>query len=110
MAFLIGFQRQAMENDSADREELARLCRDAQHRFLREHLAWWVPAFSRLMGRENVGGFYAAVGTMLAALMAAERTMFNIEAPSGPVQPSTLERPEECDGCMLAAGTPDEGQ
>ena len=104
MAFLIGFQRQAMDDDSVGCEERAKLCGDAQQRFLREHLAWWVPAFSRLMGRENSGGFYAAVGEMLAALMSAERSLLDVEATSGSVQPSTLERPEECDGCLLAAG------
>jgi TorA maturation chaperone TorD len=101
MVFLIGFQRQAMEDDSADCEERAELCRDAQQRFLREHLAWWVPAFSRLMGRENSGGFYAALGTLLAALIAADRSLLDVEATTGPVQPSTLERPEECEGCQL---------
>ncbi|MCH7728721.1 MAG: molecular chaperone TorD family protein [Planctomycetes bacterium] len=101
MAFLIGFQRQAMEDDSADCEERAELCRDAQQRFLREHLAWWVPAFSRLMGRENSGGFYAALGTLLAALIAADRSLLDVEANTGSVQPSTLEHPEECEGCLL---------
>ncbi len=105
MAFLIGLERQAMADDFTDCEERAAVCRDAQQRFLREHLAWWVPPFSRLMGRENAGGFYAAVGTMLAAFMAAERSLLEVEAASGSVQPSMLERPEECDGCMLAAGT-----
>ncbi len=101
MVFLIGFQRQAMEDDSADCEERAELCRDAQQRFLREHLAWWVPAFSRLMGRENSGGFYAALGTLLAALIAADRSLLGVEATTGSAQPSTLERPEECEGCLL---------
>jgi hypothetical protein len=90
-----------MEDDSADCDERAELCRDAQQRFLREHLAWWVPAFSRLMGRENSGGFYAALGTLLAALIAADRSLLDVEGTTGSVQPSTLERPEECEGCQL---------
>ncbi len=101
MVFLIGLQRQAMEDDSADCEERAELCRAAQQRFLREHLAWWVPAFSRLMGRENCDGFYAALGRLLAALIAADRSLLDVEETTGSVQPSTLERPEECDGCQL---------
>ncbi len=101
MVFLVGFQRQAMEDDSADCEERAELCRDAQQRFLREHLAWWVPAFSRLMGRENSSGFYAALGTLLAALIAADRSLLDVEATTGSVEPSTLERPDECEGCLL---------
>jgi TorA maturation chaperone TorD len=104
MAFLIGLERQAIEADSGDGEERAALCRDAQQRFLREHLVWWAPVFARLMGHENCGGFYTAVGTMLAAFMTAERSLFDVEATTGLVQPSTLERPEECEGCMLAAG------
>jgi TorA maturation chaperone TorD len=110
MAFLIGFQRQAIEEDSGDGEERAALCRDAQERFLREHLAWWAPVFARLMGHENCGGFYTAVGTMLAAFITAERALLNVEATTHSVRPSTLERPEECEGCLLAAGAPnDEG-
>ena len=104
MAILIGLQRRAMENHSADCDERATLCRDAQQRFLREHLAWWVPVFSRLMGRENSGGFYEAAGIFLTAFITSERSLFDIEATTHSVQSSTLEHPEECDGCLLATG------
>ncbi|MBP61444.1 MAG: hypothetical protein CMJ62_07945 [Planctomycetaceae bacterium] len=101
MAFLIGLQRRAMEDKSANREERAALCRDAQQRFLREHLAWWVPAFSRLMGRENSGGFYEAAGIFLAAFIASERSLLDVEATPRAAPPTTRQRLQECDGCSL---------
>jgi len=102
MAILLRLEHQAIEQGSSGSEERATVCRDAQQRFLREHLTWWVPVFCRLMGHENSGGFYESVGTMLAAFITAERSMAKIEATRGPVQPSTLEHPEECEGCSLA--------
>ncbi|MDP7016179.1 MAG: molecular chaperone TorD family protein [Pirellulaceae bacterium] len=106
MSFLIGMERGALEGDSADHQERAAICRDAQQQFLREHLSWWAPAFSRLLARENGDGFYAAVANLLAAWVAAERSLLGVEAPNQTAQPSTLERPEECEGCVLAADAP----
>jgi TorA maturation chaperone TorD len=102
MAFLIGLERQARECDEADRGEKADLCRRAQQRFLREHLSWWAPAFARLLGREDPGGFYEGAGVFLAALIAAERGLLDVPVPSHPGVPSSIERPEECEGCQLA--------
>ena len=101
MAFLLGHERAAAESDNADRAERIALCCDAQRKFLAEHLIWWVPTFARLLSRQDPGGFYDEVSRFLAALMTAERALAGLAAPLGQVAPSTVERPEECAGCLL---------
>jgi len=105
MAFLLGLERAAAESDNADRVERSAICRDAQRKFFAEHLIWWVPTFARLLSRQDPGGFYEAVSQFLAALMTAERALAGISAPLGQVAPSTVERPEECTGCLLNGET-----
>jgi TorA maturation chaperone TorD len=102
MASLLALERRAVEAGFHQSEELLNICRDAQMRFLKEHLAWWVPAFARLLVHEHAGGFYAAVGTFLAALIPAERALLGVEASSQPVGPSPIESPDACTGCQLA--------
>ena len=53
MAHLLGLERQAADEDSDRRAEHLQVCRDAQARFLGEHLAWWTPAFAKLLGCAN---------------------------------------------------------
>lgn len=105
MAFLLGLERAAAESDNADRVARSAVCRDAQRKFLAEHLIWWVPTFARLLSRQDPGGFYDAVSQFLAALMTAERALAGISATLGQVGPSTVERPEECAGCLLNGET-----
>ena len=101
MAFLLGLENRAAESSDPEGAGRASICRDAARRFLREHLAWWAPAFGRLLGRVNPGGYYEAVGVLLGSLIAAERTLCGVERPSAGVSLSTVERPEECEGCQL---------
>jgi TorA maturation chaperone TorD len=102
MARLLGLERQAEESRSADSGDRAEICRQAQALFLREHLAWWSPAFARLLSRENPDSYYAAVGDFLAALIPAERALLGVDATREIARPMAIERPEECDGCLVA--------
>lgn len=99
MAFLLDLERGAREVPGNKAVEKAQICRDAQKRFLQEHLAWWAPALCRLLDREDRDGFYAAAGKMLAAFLAAERAILEVTPPSPLAAPGTIERPEECEGC-----------
>jgi TorA maturation chaperone TorD len=103
MAQLIGLERLAAQRNDADAAEKAAVCRDAQKRFLQEHLAWWTTAFARLLSKENPGGFYEAAGAFLSALVPAERGLLGVVATTHGAAPSTLDPPEECEGCLLAA-------
>lgn len=99
MAFLLGKQLQAIDEGNEDR---VAICQEAEERFFREHLSWWSPAFSHLLARTNGDGFYGQVARLLAALITTDRARYVLPVPEGTVQPSQLERPEECEGCGLA--------
>jgi TorA maturation chaperone TorD len=102
MAFLLGLERQAADGDANRRKVRQQVCRDAQARFLQEHLGWWTPAFAKLLGVGNAQGFYAAAGSFLVALIPVERAFSGVPTISRPVGPSAVERPELCEGCQLA--------
>jgi TorA maturation chaperone TorD len=102
MASLLELERRAADGDSKLLEERMQTCREAQARFVNDHLAWWAPAFAKLLVQQNRGGFYEAVGVFLAALIPAERSLLKIEVNARPVSPSPQEHPEACEGCQLA--------
>lgn len=86
----------------AEEAEHAAICEEALRTFFRDHLAWWVPSFATGLRRKAEGGFYAAVGQVLAALLPLERTRYQVVPPRFPLQPEVAERPEEepqCAGC-----------
>jgi TorA maturation chaperone TorD len=104
MAFLLLKKRLALASaeHNPDAAEQARVCDAAQRDFFRDHLAWWVPSFATGLRRKAGGGFYAALGTVLAALLPVERGRLGVEPPRLPLQVAVIERPEEqaaCAGC-----------
>ena len=101
MAFLIGLERQATGTDEPEKEKQI-ICRDAQIKFLGEHLAPWTPAFCRLLTREFSPGFYGALADFLSAWIPAERSLLGVAVASENVAPSAVEGPVECEGCALA--------
>src|SRR5262249_35577990 len=102
MAYVAGLRAAATGKRSAAWRERAEICRSAQQRFLAEHLAWWAPAFAHLLARQGRDGFYAAAAEFLAALIPAERALLIVPMPSiGDVKPTPIDRPEECEGCVL---------
>jgi len=102
MATLIALERRATEDADPNSQERVSICRDAQKRFLGGHLAWWAPAFCRLLSKQDPDGFYGAAGVFLAAFLPSERGMLAIPIALKQAAPSPLERPEECDHCSLA--------
>ena len=101
MACLCGLEHHAAECDDA--EARTSVCRDAQAKFLCDHLAWWVPTFARLLQVERPGTFYESLGRFLAAWVPAERARLGVDPAGNPVRPTMIERPEACDSCMLSA-------
>jgi TorA maturation chaperone TorD len=102
MAHLLGLERDAANGDADRRAAQRQVCREARSLFFREHLAWWMPVFARLLGREDPQGFYAAAGVFLAALISAERAMLGLPPASCGVRPSVSDAQELCDGCQIA--------
>jgi TorA maturation chaperone TorD len=103
MAVLVDLEQRAVREQGELSEQRRQTCREAQRHFLRDHLAWWTPAFARLLRHEAEGTFYEAVGKFLAAWIPAERALLGVPAPMSRAVPSSIEQPEACDGCQLAA-------
>src|SRR5262245_25659161 len=81
LAQLIYLQWQATQDASSEAQSRVELCQQAVQRFLKEHFAWWVPAFAKVLARQDPGGFYDAVACFLAALVAAERALATVAPP-----------------------------
>jgi TorA maturation chaperone TorD len=102
MATLIGLERGAAKLDSAHAADREEVCHEAQIRFLKDHLGWWVPAFGMLLVKQNGRGYYAAAGEFLTAFIAGEQALLGLPPASPGVAPTSEERPEFCEGCQLA--------
>lgn len=91
------------------------ICFAAQRRFFEKHLAWWVPAFARVLRRRadaSIGDsdqtrtFYGELATALAALIHIERYLLDVPPPEDLVAPRSTEDAEPgCDQCCAAAGS-----
>jgi TorA maturation chaperone TorD len=105
MAFLLMKKRLAALAAAGDNgtTEAAQVCADAETAFFRDHLAWWVPSFAAGLRRKAGGGFYAAVGLLLAALIPAERLRFGVAAPRLPLRAAPIESSEEQAGCAACS-------
>jgi len=99
---LIELQCQARDSTLSEADSRAEVCGQAHKRFLQEHVAWWFPAFSTLLARQNQGGFYEAIANFLAALITAERALAGLDPSHQPAEPSPIETLDECSGCELA--------
>jgi TorA maturation chaperone TorD len=104
MAFLLWKERMARTAADEQAAEKARVCAEAQRSFFRDHLAWWVPSFAAGLRRKAEQGFYFVVGQVLAALIPLERARLNVAAPRMPLQPASIERPDEQSGCVRCSG------
>ena len=105
MAFLLLKKRLALDEGGLGAAERAAVCDEAESKFFRDHLAWWVPSFAAGLRRKAGGGLYEGVGRALAALLSLERRRLGVAAPRLPLQLERVECPEEqpeCAGC--AAG------
>jgi TorA maturation chaperone TorD len=100
MAFLLLKKRLA---STANAAEQTCICDQAQELFLKDHLAWWVPSFATGLRRKAGEGFYAALGSLLAAFLATERARFQVDPPRLPLQPALIERPEEQSACTACS-------
>lgn len=56
--------KEAVAGEKAEQEHID-LVRDAQTKFLKEHLGIWTKDFSERITQSNIGGFYAALGELL---------------------------------------------
>src|SRR5262249_16104379 len=79
LAFMAFLGRKGREAQSgAEKAEEVRVCADAQRKFFRDHLAWWLPFFTTGLRHKAEHGFYAEVGRALAAFLPLERSRLNV--------------------------------
>lgn len=76
MCVLAAKEAYALEHQ-LDAEQLD-LCRDAQKKFLREHLGRWTPAFTRRLARETENSPLAALANLTRAFVEAECARFQL--------------------------------
>jgi TorA maturation chaperone TorD len=101
IAFLLLKKRLALASADPDREpsELASVCERAERGFLRDHLAWWVPAFAASLRRKAQDGYPHVLARVLAAWIPAECRRLGISSVLMPVRPELAEGPDEQSSC-----------
>jgi TorA maturation chaperone TorD len=102
MAHLLHLEQRAAHGQQEKGQVRHHVCRDAQARFLKSHIAWWAPAFAKLLALEATSGFFVALAKFLTALVSVECGLLDIAIESMAVSPSGPELSEACDGCALA--------
>ncbi len=96
MAFLAFKQAYALTSGSEDKAEV---CREAQRKFLNDHLCPWVPLFTKRL--EAKGGFYQKLALLTEMFLAFEVEAFGVK-PLLVVEsliPTPLEPDESCFSC-----------
>ena len=77
--------------------EKAAVCRDAQAKFLNDHLGRWLPTYAERLQAEDPDGFYAALASLTRQFVAAETARLGVEpAPTGRYRPRKPEPTLEC--------------
>jgi len=106
MSVLAAKEAYALEHQ-LDAEQLA-VCREAQKKFLREHLGRWVPAFTRRLMDAVGEGTLAALANFTRAFLEAECAQLGVP-PGGEdllLRPVDEAAERMCDSCGLANGLP----
>lgn len=87
-------------------EEQAAICREAQKKFLEEHLGRWAPLFVKLLGRKAQEGFYRQMASLLDAFLTAECRRLGVRPLTfheGDLVPNT----DEAEGACFPCGVKD---
>lgn len=88
------------------------LCRDAQKKFLREHLGRWTPAFARRLARLTDDKFYQAAAELLRQTVQAECARYSLQPGNADLQLHPVgELVDACGSCGIpGAAFPGGGQ
>lgn len=106
MSFLAMKEAYALERQEQEHEEI---CRDAQQKFLAEHLGRWVSMFVTILSLATDNRFYAGLGALTKRFIDSEARNFGV-ALQKITEPGNASSsppvPFQCDAC-LAADTAD---
>jgi DMSO reductase family type II enzyme chaperone len=101
MAFLAHKEAYALASNG---EEQAEICREAQRKFLNDHLGRWVPLFTKRLKEKAKDGIYQKLAVVTERFLAFETEIFGLNP--GQVQGVTP-RPAESEGGCYACGIND---
>jgi putative dimethyl sulfoxide reductase chaperone len=98
----------ALENDPTNLD----FCRDAQRKFLREHLGRWTPAFARRLARLTNDKFYQSAAELLKQMVLAECARYRLQPGNADLQLRPVgEMVDACGSCGIpGAAFPGGGQ
>jgi DMSO reductase family type II enzyme chaperone len=80
--------------------EKTEICRDAQRRFLGEHLGRWAPVFARRLREKIGGGFYVALAAFTDEFLQSEAARLGVQ-PNAASAPIEMGLDENCMTCGL---------
>ena len=104
MAYLLMKARLARQSDDqAGWHDQVEVCAETAQKFFAEHLAWWVPSFTRGLRHKAGDGLFAELADALAAFITLERQRYGLPPAKLPVHPDADAELEEegCAGCTL---------
>jgi len=106
MSVLAAKEAYAYEHQLDDDQRV--LCRDAQKKFLREHLSRWAPAFARRLARAAADKTLAALAEFTRDFVAADCSRFSLTAGSEDLLLRPVEEAAEslCASCGLPGAAP----
>ena len=92
MGWLVAKEIHALHQSS---DEHRSVCREAQKSFAERHLCWWIPAFANALSDKTKAvsptcTFYALLGHMLPAFIAAERRLLGVPSPTRLAAPTPM--------------------
>lgn len=76
-------------------ETAALVCRDAQKKFMDDHLAGWLPDFCKRVRNHSKMGFYAAVASLALSFLEFETRQLDVVLTKDTVNPPLITPPEE---------------
>ena len=92
----------ALESGVAEHVEI---CRDAQGKFLQEHLGQWIGALAQSLSRSASRGPYCDLARIAAAFVLADAEHLGVKPEARPLDragPTPLGPEIACDGCAVA--------
>jgi DMSO reductase family type II enzyme chaperone len=84
----------------------ARLCREAQRKFMQEHLGRWALRFAERLSGKADGGYYGCVASLTEAFLSAEIGFLRAQPEDVPIRPDWRKTIAEDLQCPAAEGCP----
>jgi len=79
----------------------ARLCRDAQRKFIRDHLGRWAAHFARLLDQKADGGYYSCLASLLEKFISSEVAFLRVDPEITHVNQEWREAESDESGCPI---------